>query len=440
MTRESSPERRALEAGQLSKLRALLKALVPANSFYAQKLAQAGLVTRIPASPGTAAAELSSLDEFAARMPFTLKSEIVEDQRAHPPYGTNLTHPIERYTRFCQTSGTSGQPLRWLDTAESWSWLLDNWSVVYRAAGVKPADRIFFAFSFGPFLGFWTAFEAATQLGMLAIPGGGLSSEARLQLIHDNRVDVLCCTPTYAIRLGEVAQRDGIDFGAARVRTIIVAGEPGGSIPATRAQIERLWPGARVFDHHGMTEVGPVTYECPEKPGTLCVIESSYFAEVIDPASGEPVAEGATGELVLTTLGRTGSPLLRYRTGDLVKRVFVKTIAQDAPALALEGGILGRSDDMVIVRGVNVFPTALEHIIREHAGIAEYRVEISERDGMGEVSVLIEPAGDCADGAALARKLESALKTALALRIPVSIAPRASLPRFEMKAKRWVRV
>src|SRR6185503_14726938 len=119
-----------------------------------------------------------------------------------------------------------------------------------------PQDHVFFPFSFGPFLGFWLAFDAAARMGCLTIPGGGMRSAARLQTILDNQVTVLCATPTYAVRLAEVAAEEGIDLRDAKVRTIIVAGEPGGSIPATRSFIESLWTGARVIDHHGMTEIG----------------------------------------------------------------------------------------------------------------------------------------------------------------------------------------
>ena len=408
------PGRAALEAEQLARLRSLLSTIVPANPFYTAKLGDRS--------------EIASLEEFTNVVPYTTKTELVEDQKLHPPYGSNLTFPLQHYTRFSQTSGTSAAPLRWLDTPESWEWMLGNWRTIYRAAGASAGDRVFFAFSFGPFLGFWTSFEAAAKLGLLCIPGGGLNSEARMRAIIENSATILCCTPTYALRLGEVGSAGSC------VRMIIVAGEPGGSIPSTRAQIEKLWPGARVFDHHGMTEVGPVSYECPERPGALCVIEPAYLAEIIDPTSGRPVRRGENGELVLTTLGRTGSPLLRYRTGDVVKKGFVND------TLAFEGGILGRSDDMVIVRGVNVYPTAVERIIREHTDIAEYRVELRESGVMAEIAIIIEPADGCAAASALAAKLEAELKSAFALRIPVSTAAPGALPRFEMKAKRWVRL
>jgi phenylacetate-CoA ligase len=292
---------------------------------------------------------------------------------------------------------------------------------------------VFFAFSFGPFIGFWLAFESAQKLGCLCIPGGGMSSEARGKAILLNGATVLCCTPTYAIHLGQVATQANNAAGKSQVETIIVAGEPGGSIPATRRRIENLWPGARVFDHHGMTETGPVTYECPMRPGVLHVIESAYFAEVVDPATGQPAPEG---ELVLSTLGRTGSPLLRYRTGDLVKRG--TACACGRHDISLAGGILGRVDDMIIVRGVNVYPAAIEEILRGFGEIAEYRVRVSSAKALTELRLEIEPVPQSTKTASLAEDVAGALATALALRVPVEIVPPGSLPRFELKARRWI--
>jgi phenylacetate-CoA ligase len=373
----------------------LLDTILPSNRFYAQKAASGG--------------------DF-----FTTKQELIDDQAAHPPYGTNLTFPLERYTRFCQTSGTSGHPLRWLDTPESWNWMLDNWDRVYESAGITAKDRIFFAFSFGPFLGFWTAFEAATRMGALAIPGGGMRTAVRLQTILENCATVLCCTPTYAIRMAEEAAEEKIDLSVSNVRRIVVAGEPGGSIASTRAHIEKLWPGASVVDHHGMTETGPVSYGCPVRPGVLHVIESSYVVEVVD------------DELILTNLGRIGSPLIRYRTGDLVHAVRGKCPC-GTEDIALEGGILGRTDDMVVVRGVNIYPSAIEEILRSE-GISEYRVEVRTDRALTQLHIQIE-----AESSASTR-LEAALTNAFSLRIPVASVPIGTLPRFEAKAKRWIRL
>ena len=195
-----------------------------------------------------------------------------------------------------------------------------------------------------------------------------------------------------------------------------------------------------------MTETGPVTHECPKCPGVLHVLEPAYFAEVVDPASGRPVGAGQRGELVLTTLGRVGSPLLRYRTGDLVQPVFEPSTLDPQPCpcgrhtLALEGGIVGRVDDMVIVRGVNIFPSAVEDIIRAGGEVAEYRVLVSRAHALAEMTVEIEPAPGCANPAALVKRLERAFQDAFALRVPVRQLPPGTLPRFEMKAKRWVKL
>ena len=420
------PKRLAIGTSQFDQLRALLAAIFGRNPFYSAKFDAAGISYKP-----------RHLGEFTDAFPFTTKAEITTDQEAHPPYGTNLTYPLDRYTRLCQTSGTSGTPLRWLDTPESWEWLLGNWEQIYGAAGVKRGDRAFFAFSFGPFLGFWTAFEAAARVGALCLPGGAMSSASRVRAIFDHQANVLCCTPTYAVRLAEVAVAEQIDLAQSPVKLIIVAGEPGGSIPATRTRLEQLWPGARVFDHHGMTEVGPVSYECPARPGNLHVIETSYLAEVIDPVSGRAAEEGATGELVLTTLGRIGSPVLRYRTGDLVKASY-GLCACGRHEMALEGGILGRIDDMVIVRGVNIYPSAVEQIVTSCAEVVEYRVQISTGDALAEIEVQVETQPG-ANESAIVQRLEEDFDRAFRLRVPVKAMPPGTLPRAETKTKRFVK-
>jgi phenylacetate-CoA ligase len=427
MTTTRFNSRETIEQQQEKQLGALLEALLE-NRFYSAKLKAAGVTPGVP------------LSEFLNRIPFTFKQGIADDQRLYPPYGTNLSYPLERYTRFCQTSGTSGSPLHWLDTPESWNWMLNCWTQVFQAAAVGPQDKLFFAFSFAPFLGFWTAFEAAVKLGGLSIPGGGLSSAARLGMIRENRITVLCCTPTYALHLAEVAKEERFDLSSTKVSKIVVAGEPGGSIPNVRMRIEALWNGARVIDHHGMTETGPVSYQCPAIPDVLHVLESDFIAEVVDPQSGEAVTPGQTGELVLTNLGRLGSPVLRYRTSDLVKRAQSTPCACGSHELALQGGILGRTDDMVTVRGVNLYPGAVEEIVRACQGVGEYRVVFTKRRELAEVALDVEPSADCQDPSTLGERLSKMLGMAFTLRISVSVVPAGSLPRFEMKAKRWVRL
>ncbi|MDF1812075.1 MAG: AMP-binding protein [Verrucomicrobiales bacterium] len=416
--------RTQIHTNQLSKLRTLIKELDKGNAFYRPRLQEAGITD-----------EISSLDEFTGKMGFTSKMDLVWDREEVLPYGSNLTYPLSQYSRYSQSSGTTRGPLPWLDTNESWSAMLDCWDQVFRAAGVETTDSIFFAFSFGPFLGFWTAYESATRRRNLSIPGGGLSSMARLRAIAAHRCDVLCCTPTYAMRLGELLeeQSNDEDMKSVALKKIIVAGEPGGSIPEVREQISRLWRGAQVFDHHGMTEVGPVTYEDPAKPMSLCVIEDAYIAEIIDRKTQKEVAEGERGELVLTTLNRIASPLLRYRTGDLVQKSYHNG------QLCLEGGILGRVDDMVVIRGVNVYPTAVEKVIRGFQDVAEFQVKQTTHQSMAELEITLEPQKNIGNPEMLAKQVEKALQDAFTLRIPVSCTAPGALPRFEFKSKRWVK-
>jgi phenylacetate-CoA ligase len=365
------------------------------------------------------------LEDFQTRFPLTTKAELVADQAAFPPYGSNLTFPVTAYTRCHQTSGTHGAPMRWLDTPESWSAMTDGWVEVLRQAGVGPGDRAFFPFSFGPFLGFWLAFEAAQRLGILSVSGGGMSSALRLRVLMEQGFTVMCCTPTYALHLAETARAEGIDLRQCRVRQIIVAGEPGGSQRTVRSRIEAAWPGAQVFDHHGMTETGPVTYESAELPGSLVLLDSQFFAEIVDPQTLAPVSEGTRGELVLTTLKRVGSPLIRYRTGDWV------CPRRWRGRWTCEGGILGRVDDMVVVRGVNLYPSAVEAVVRSLDAVGEYRVTVDQTGDLGAVSLEAEASES------VCRDLADRLHEALSLRISVAAVPAGSLPRFELKARRW---
>lgn len=418
--------RTALAARQGERLHALLRTVSERNPFYRRKLAAAGVDVQALTFP----ADLGAL-------PFTTKAELIADQAASPPWGTALTEPIERYTRYNQTSSTTGRPLRWIDTAESWQWMLDCWKAVYRAAGVTERDRIFFPFSFGPFLGFWTAFDAATQIGAHAIPAGGMTSEQRLGLVDALSPTVVCCTPTYALRLLDVARRGaGPDPLAARtVRVLIVAGEPGGSIPATRRRIEGGW-GARVIDHHGLTEVGPISFECLEAPGFVHVNEREFVAEVVDPDTGDPVPDGRQGELVITNLGRTASPLIRYRTRDLVVRT-AEPCACGRTFARLAGGVVARADDMVSVRGVNVYPAAVESVLRAIDAIVEYRCTVRAAGPQRAIDVEIEVEAG-ADAGATATLAGERLRDALALTVPVTPVTAETLPRFEMKARRFV--
>ena len=429
MIRDIFAEREQMQAEQLEKLNQLLAA-ARKNEFYKKRL-----------NPKFLEQDFTNVKDISEAFPLLTKDEIAEDHKNHPPFGTNLTYPLEEYNHFNQTSGTTSTPIRWIDDEDSWQWMVDNWKIVLDLAGLKKGDRAMFAFSFGPFLGFWSAFDAVRQQGAMIIPGGGMTTIARLHDIMDNNVDTLFCTPTYAMRMGEIAKEEKFDLSQSPVKRIIMAGEPGGSIAATRARILKVWPNAELIDHHGMTEVGPASYQNPVKPGSLHIISSTYYAEIIDPETGSKVQPGFVGELVLTTLGRFGSPAIRYRTGDYVMRGN-RGKCEDCGTydLKLEGGILGRIDNMIFVRGVNMYPAAVEELIRKYSEIVEYRVEFKSRRSMTEMNVKIECAPDTPKPQKIAKALQMDMRTAFTLRIPVILVEPNELPRFEAKAKRWVRL
>ena len=414
--------RQAIQKEQWERLRALLDTVQITNAFHRKRLMN------------TAAA--TSLEDFVKRCPLMTKRLVVQDRENFPPYGSNHTYPLENYTRFCQTSGTTGPPLTWLDSRDDWSGMLSLWQRIFDAFGIQPGDdRMFFPFSFGPFLGFWTAFEAASRIGCLVIPGGGMSTHARLQLMLEHGVTVICTTPTYALHLGEQkAQHPTYRDSPSALRKLIVAGEPGGSQPEVRARIAEFWPGVQVLDHHGLTETGPVSYQDPANAGRLRVLEDAYFAEVLDPATGQEVLEGGTGELVLTTLHRLGSPMLRYRTGDLVKKGY----AEDG-GLCLEGGILGRLDDMICVRGVNIYPSAVDAVLRRFPEVMEYQVREVRHGALLDLKIVVEGSLALRDTTPLAERIALALRDAFQLRMDVEVVPQGTLPRFEFKARRWIK-
>ncbi len=413
---------------QLERLRSLLGICASRSAFYQRKAREAGL-------------DLAALaPEDFQRLPTTRKEELAQDQEEHPPYGTVLCEPLERYTRLHLTSGTKGRPLRWLDTPESWAWWKERWQGIYRAAGLGPADRLFFPFSFGPFIGFWAAFEAAQDLGTLVLAGGGERTEERIRNLLEFEATAVVCTPTYALRLAEAARLQGLDLAASPVRITLHAGEPGASLPSVRRRIEEAW-GARCFDHAGATEVGPWGFGCTGGE-EMHLDAEEFLAEVLEPEEDRPVEPDGrgvlAGELVLTPLGRLGSPVLRYRTGDRVRLVQRSCpCGREGPMLL--GGILGRVDDMFVVRGVNVFPSAVENLVRAFPEVQEFDACVRRQAEMAEleIQVELEPGLGEEEGRALGARLEERLHRELHLRARVECVPAGSLPRYELKARRF---
>lgn len=416
-TQPPTADRRALDRLKLTRLNTLLAEILPANRFYAARFGDHPLPL----------ASLAELGELA----FTTKADLVEG------FGdsgmANQTWPAERYVRFHQTSGSHGRPLPVWDTAADWQWWMTCWQTIYERAGLQPGEGVFVAASFGPYIGFWSGFDAAVAAGGRAIPTGGLSTSARLQLLQVTGPALLLATPSYALRLAEVAAETGVDTARSTVRCVIVAGEPGGSTPAVRARIATAW-GAAVLDHAGATEIGPWGVGSPAGPG-LEVIEDWFHPEFLAVESGKPAASGELAELVLTTLGRAGCPVIRYRTGDVVRPRWptaTEVAAGASPWVQLEGGILGRTDDMLVIRGVNIFPSAIENIVRGFPEVAEYRLTVSHQGSLDRLRLAIE------DRLEEPARVAQELQLRLGLRVDVELAPPGSLPRFEGKGRRVI--
>ena len=415
--------RKALEALQIEKLCSMLEQIYGRNRFYTDKLDAAGI------HPDS----IQTLDDLK-RLPLTSKSELVQAQSDALPFGSNTTFEESAYSRFHQTSGTTGTPLRVLDTPESWDWWGRCWGHVLAGAGLTENDRMFVPFSFGPFIGFWAAVEGAQKINALMIPGGGRDSLQRLHLMKELGATAMCCTPTYALRLAEVAQESGFDLSEIPLRTLIHAGEPGANVPATKVRIESVW-NAKCYDHAGASEIGAHSFECELQPNGTHVTESEFIVEVLNPETLEPVPAGEQGELIITNLGRIGYPVIRYRSGDLVVLNQQKCTCGRSFA-RFEGGVIGRADDMVVVRGVNIFPSAVENLVRQCESVEEFRITVTTDREMGNLAIELELSKN-ANPESARKTVDQAIQNELSLRPEITLVPSGSLPRFEMKAKRF---
>jgi phenylacetate-CoA ligase len=392
----------------------LLELVLSENSFQRERLE----ALDVPAAPDL------------ADLPPLTKRELVDDQARHPPFGTNLTYPIERYSRVWQTSGTTARPLLVLDTPEDWAWWGELFAHTLGVAGVGAGDRVALAFSFGPHVQFWASHGGLERVGAMAVPLGGMASMQRLQTIAEVEATAVWCTPTYALRLIEVAVEQRLESALESVRLVVCTGEPGASLPGMRARIEDGF-AAGCIDHAGLTEVGPFGYPCPEGHG-LHVLESEFVCEVLDDEL-RPAPAGQRGELVLTPLRRTGFPVLRYRTGDVVVNTDERCPAGHEGRW-LPGGIVGRTDDMVVIRGMNVYPSAVEEAVRSVSGSGEFRITFyTEPSGMDEIKLEVE-----LDEGGGPRRLQEIMRQQLGLRVRVVPVTPGMLPRPDGKARRVV--
>jgi phenylacetate-CoA ligase len=419
--------REILEDTQLTRLKFLLDKVNRSNPFYVKKFNGHGV------TPG----DIQTLNDIV-KLPFTSKIEFQEDQEKNPIFGTNLTEPLQNYVRYLQTTGTTGRPLKWLDTKESWAWSGRCSAMALWAMGVRPSDIVFFPFGFGPHAAYWGLFDGALQMGAMVIPGGGWDTLQRLECILDNQVTVLACTPTYALRLAEVSQGKNIDIRNSAVRIIVDGGEPGAMIPSIKKKIETAW-NAKFFDYVGLTEVRIHSFQCTLQESAVHLIETEFIPEVIEPDTGAHVKEGDIGELVLTNLGRSCSPAIRFRTHDMVK--FKKgPCACGRTFRMLDGGILGRRDDMIIIRGLNVFPGMVGNIVQKYLSVGdEYRIVAYTKGSLNQLKVLLDLSDESRkNGRKIENDVALDLRSSLEIRVEVETVAPTTLERSDYKSKRFI--
>ena len=419
-----------LEQHQLQKLREQLEHVYARSPFYRSKLDAAGI--RLD--------EIRTMEDVR-RIPFTDKEELRSSQANHPPWGDFSCITPKEAVRVFQTSGTTGRPVRIMLNRKDWHEIFYEQFMHFRCGyGLTEDDVLFVPFNYGLYLAWWGFQTAMEKAGLMIIPGGGQSSRDRLRSALDWGATAICGTPSYLLYLAETARKNGIDLPGSVIGKMVAAGEPGASIPSTKKTMESQW-GAECFDDIGSTEISNFGYECIKHKGTH-VVEAMFLAEVLDPATLAPLADGEIGELVLTNLSCVSTPLIRYRTRDLV-RFNRATCACGRTNLRLDGGILGRSDDMFHFAGVNIFPGQVQHLLHEVNEFSqEYQLVVPPPGSGKHLRIRVEPANELLTEAQLNKArdfLIEAVKYRITVTPEVEVCEIGSLPRVEGKAKRLIR-
>jgi phenylacetate-CoA ligase len=424
--------RAELQALQFLKLRGLCEWAYATTPFHKRRFDEAGFHPE----------QLQTFDDLR-HIPFMTREDWMASLQEKPLFGDTLATEPTNAIRYHLTSGTSGRtPIRVLDGTKDWNWISEMWCYGLWGFGIRPEDSVYFAFGYGSFIGFWGAHYACEKMGALVVPGGAQTTEARIKQIIELGVTTVASTPTYALHLWQKAREMGIDLAnESKVNKVILSGEPAGSIPAVKRQLEEAW-GAQCGDTAGMTEIGTIMiFECSHHSGGTHIIEDHFIEEVLDPNSSEPVGYGELGERVVTSFGRGFIPLIRYRTRDMVMKVPASTCTCGRTWDLYSGGIRGRWDDMKLVRGTNVYPSAVEAIVREYPAIDEFQIHLWRKDNIqDEIDVRLEIKPDFEDEwPELRTKLAKDLSQAHeGLRFNVVRMDHGSLPRFELKARRLV--
>jgi len=426
---ETLPRER-LEELQLKRFRERMQYLCDRSPMFRRKYDEARVRP----------ADIRTLDDLK-HVPFVVKEELRESQARNPPWGDFPCIPPEEGVRVFQTTGTTGIPVKVLLDKNDWTvHFYEQFMHYMYGYGIKTSDILFVPFGYGLYIAWWGFQAALEQEGVMIVPGGAQSSQDRVKNVFDWGATVVCGTPTYLLYLGDTANEMGMSLKDSAVRVVVAAGEPGANVPSTKNAIEGLW-GAKCYDDIGSTEISNFAFECIAQNGTH-VIETMFLAECLDPETLNPVKPGEVGELVLSNLCTESVPLLRYRMKDLVR--FNKEVCDCGRTfLRLDGGVLGRSDDMFQFAGVNIFPSAIENLLREVEEFSnEYQLVVPRMGSGRRLKIRVEPAG--ADiskgrmGEAVQRFMEN-VRYRITVTPEVEIAEVGELPRFELKAKRLIR-
>ena len=421
--------REKIDALHLDRLQKLAAYAYENTAFYRRKFDNAGIKPT----------DIQSLEDFKRKIPVTDKSEFIQLQQERPPYGDTLALPQELVAHHCETSGTTGLPLAipysMADTVRyGESWVYGFWGL-----GIRPSDTLYFAFGWGNFAGFWSAYWGARRLGCRVISGGGLDTKGHIEAILRMKPTVLISTPTFALRIAAVAKEMGVDLAKSSIRFTYHAGEPGPTaLPGMREQIETAW-GAKAGELLGIAELDAMAPGCPNGDG-VHVNEMNCFTWSMNPATGGESAEGEIGENIVTSFANTAQPLLNYRTHDLVRRL-TSTCSCGRTWAKFEGSVLGRTDFMVTVRGTNVYQTAVENILNQIDNISmHYELVLTHEEGNDAMTVRFEPepSVDEALWAGIAADAGNLIHKALHVRLRCTPVAPGSLPRFELKTKRII--
>ncbi len=426
---ETMPRDRLAEY-QLNLFRRQMAYVYERSPMYKRKFDEAGVRPE----------EIKTLEDVR-KVPFTTKEDLRQSQEKHPPFGDFLCIPPEEGVRVFQTTGTTGTPVRSLLNKDDWYvHYYEQFMYFMYGYGITKKDVMFVPFNYGLYLAWWGIQAAFEQAGVLIIPGGGQSSEDRIRNILEWKPTVICGTPTYILFLGDTGRKMGVDLSKTTIRIVITAGEPGAQVPSTKKQIETTW-GAKNYDDIGSTEISNFGFECIAQQGAH-VVESMFLAEVLDPVTDRPLPPGEVGELILTNLCCESMPLIRWRMGDMVK-FDIKKCDCGRTFLRLDGGIIGRTDDMFQFGGVNIFPSAIENFVREtRAFSAEYQIVIPNMGSGKHLTIRVEPSSPTLSKREMDEALR-AFKGNFKFRIGVTpeleVVKIGELPRFEGKARRVIR-